>query len=410
MELLYVLLVLLVVTRLFGEVAERFNQPALAGELLAGIGLGVVVAQYSGVFPVLADLAGNEVFTAITDLAIFFLMLFAGIELKPRQLAESSRGAVFVAIGGFFLPLATGVALAWVFLPESELKLVQSLFVGTALAITAVPVAVKVLMDLGKLNSKPGQMIVSAALFDDVMSLVLLAALLAVIRTGELPSATHLVLLGGNIGLFFVVTFAIGLFIIPRVGHLIGRAKVAEFELSAMLVCALGYAYLAELLELHFILGAFVAGLFFNRTTMDDRIYENVKAKISGITSGFLAPLFFASIGLHLELSALREIPVFLAILLLVAILGKLIGAGLVAYWLGTGARNATAVGMAMSGRGAVELIIADIALRGGVFEVPDPPPPLVANLFSAVVIVAVVTTLITPIALRRILGSESSG
>ena len=139
-------------------------------------------------------------------------------------------------------------------------------------------------------------MSVSAALFDDVMSLVLLAALLAAIRTGELPSATHLVLLGGNIGLFFVVTFAIGLFIIPRVGHLIGRAKVAEFELSAMLVCALGYAYLAELLELHFILGAFVAGLFISPLTTKARDLEAVKQKVSGVTYGFFAPVFFASI------------------------------------------------------------------------------------------------------------------
>lgn len=409
MELLYVLLVLLVITRTCGEIAERFRQPALAGELIAGIVLGMVVARFSDAFPVLSDLSDNDVFTAITDLAIFFLMLFAGIELKPRQLAESSRGAILVAFGGFIMPLAAGFALAWFSLPASDLKLVQSLFVGTALAITAVPVAVKILMDLGKLDSGPGQMIVSAALFDDVLSLVLLAALLAVIRTGEFPGALEVFVLVGKIVLFFAVTVGLGLLIIPKLGHLIDRAKVAEFELSALLVCALGYSYLAELLGLHFILGAFAAGLFFNRTIVDEKVFEAVKGKISGISNGFLAPVFFASIGLHLDLAAVLEVPFFLVVLIAVAFVGKLLGSGLVAFGLGMGKRDATAVGMAMSGRGAVELIIADIALRGGVFNVPDPPPPIVANLFSAVVIVAVVTTLVTPIVLRRLLGRDST-
>jgi Kef-type K+ transport system membrane component KefB len=173
------------------------------------------------------------------------------------------------------------------------------------------------------------------------------------------------------------------------------------------LVCALSYAYLAELFGLHFILGAFIAGLFFNRTTMDDEVYDKVKDKVSGLSSGFFAPVFFASIGLHLQLGALFEVPIFLTVLLAVAFLGKLIGGGVVAFLTGLDRREATAVGMAMSGRGAVELIVADIALRGGIFLVPDPPPPIVANLFSAIVIVAVVTTLATPISIRRILASH---
>jgi Kef-type K+ transport system membrane component KefB len=334
-------------------------------------------------------------------------MLFAGIELQPRQLVESSRGAMLVALGGFVLPLALGLGLAWVFLPPSELKLAQCLFVGTALAITAVPVAIRILIDLGQLDSPTGRMIVSAALVDDVLSLVLLAVLLGVIRTGEVPGLWALAWIGLKVGLFFGITSLVGMFVVPRIAHLIGRAKVAEFELSALLVAALAYAWLAEVLGLHFILGAFVAGLFFSRTTIDETIFEGIKGKVSGITSGFLAPIFFASIGLHLELEALYEIPLFLGLLIAVAFAGKLLGAGLVARLLGSSRREATAVGMAMSGRGAVELIIADIALRGGVFSAPDPPPPVVADLFSAVVIVAVVTTLVTPIALRRVLGRE---
>ncbi|MEE4239663.1 MAG: cation:proton antiporter [Anderseniella sp.] len=409
MELIYILMVLLVVTRIFGEVAERVGQPAIAGELVAGIILGVTVSLFSDSLPVLADVHENEVFIGITDLAIFFLMLFAGVELSPRKLAKSSQGAVLVALGGFLLPLALGFGLAWIYLPQSDYKMVQSLFVGTAMAITAVPVAVKILMDLGKLESEPGQMIVSAALFDDILSLVLLAALVAVIQTGTLPGASDLAILAFKIAAFFAITGAIGVWIVPRISHLISKAKAQEFELSVLLMTGFAYAFLAEELGLHFILGAFVAGLFFRRSKIEAEVYESVSNQLSGITSGFLAPIFFASIGLNLDLSALTEIPVFLTLLIIVAFAGKLAGSGLVAYLQGMNGRDASAVGFAMSGRGAVELIIADIALRGGIFQLPDPPPPVVSNLFSAVVIVAVVTTVITPLALRRTLGKRGN-
>ena len=405
MELLYILLVLLVLTRVGAEVATRFGQPALAGELLAGIALGLVVARYHELFPVLSELRDNEVFVAITDLAIFFLMLYAGIELRPRELARGSLVSFSVAMGGFLLPLAGGFGFAWFYLPDSDLKLVQALFLGTALAITAVPVAVKILIDLDQLNTPTGETIVSAAIFDDVLSLVLLAALLAVVQTGHFPDVPELLLLGGRILLFFAVTVVLGVFVIPRLSRWIGAARVAEFDLSAVLILALGYGFLAEQLGLHFILGAFMAGLFFNRTTLEKARFEQVKTQVSGINSGFLAPVFFASIGLHLDLEALGQIPVFVLLLIVVAFAGKLLGAGVIARLSGLSTRAAAAVGVAMSGRGAVELIIADIALRGGVFSQPDPPPPVVANLYSAVVVVAVTTTLVTPVLLRWVLG-----
>lgn len=407
MELLYILLVLLVLTRLGGEIAARLGQPALVGELVAGIALGLVVARSGGLFPVLSELPENEVFLAITDLAIFFLMLFAGIELKPRELARGSTTAFVVALGGFLVPLAAGFGFAWLFLPESELKLVQALFVGTALAITAVPVAVKMLIDLNQLDTRTGRTIVSAAIFDDVLSLVLLAVLLAVVRTGSLPGPAEFLTLGVRILVFFAITIVLGFYLVPRLRPLLERAWSTEFELSAVLIMALAYALLAEWLQLHFILGAFMAGLFFNRTTLDDARFEHVKTQVSGINSGFLGPVFFASIGLHLDLIALAQVPLFVVLLVLVAFGGKLLGAGAIAWGLGLGARGATAVGIAMSGRGAVELIIADIALRGGVFSAPQPPPPVVANLYAAVVVVAVATTLLTPILLRRTLAGR---
>jgi len=408
MELLYILLVLLFVTRVSGEVASRLGQPVLVGELLSGVFLGLVAHHFAGALPVLSALPSNEVFTALTDLAIFFLMLLAGVEMSPRELSESSRSALGVAIGGLLLPLVSGFALGWLFLPESEYRLAQALFLATALAITAVPVSVKVLMDLGKLDSPVGKTIVSAAVFDDIFSLVLLAVLTAVIKTGSFPGILEVAVLLGKIAIFFLLTSLIGRYVFPWLGRKVKRIQADEFEFSGLVMTALAYALLADALGIHFILGAFVAGLFFVRNTIDAGVYQALRARLSTFTSGFLAPLFFASIGLHLDVAALFNIPLFVFLLVLIAVLGKLIGAGLPAYWSGMERREALGVGAGMSARGAVELIIADIALRAGLFNHPDPIPEIVSYMFSAVVLMALITTLVTPLVLQRILGPRS--
>lgn len=401
MEILYVLLILLVITRTFGELAIRLGQPALVGELLSGILLGTVIKFSPSSFPIMQGITENEVFTAITDLGVFFLMLMAGLEMHPREIAEKSKGALIIAMGGLIVPLLVGCGIGWGFLPQSDFRFAQTLFIGTALAITAVPVTVKVLMDLGKMGSTAGKMIVSAAIVDDILGLILLAVLTTVIRTGEMPELTGLLQLSGQILLFLAIVTGIGLYALPRLERVIQRSVLDEFEFSVLLVVAFGFAVLAEALHMHFIIGAFAAGLFFTKRTMDAEVFKGVQERVSGITTGFLAPLFFAAIGLHLDVAALMRIPLFLALLIVAAIACKLLGAGLCAFWVGLSARDSLSVGIGMSGRGAVELIIADIALRAGLFTQPDPTPAIVANLFSAIVIMAVVTTLIAPIGLR---------
>ncbi|MEQ8767475.1 MAG: cation:proton antiporter [Planctomycetota bacterium] len=404
MQTLYILLVLLLLTRVFGEIAERCKQPPLVGELLSGVALGVVVGYFGRDLPVLSGLVDNEVFLALTDLGVFFLMLHAGIALRPKELAESSGSAFLVAIGGMVVPMASGMGLAWIFIPQSEVWLAQALFLGVSLAITAVPVAVRILMDMGRLESKVGRMILSAAVFDDILSLVLLAILTSVLSTGGFPSGGELAMLGLRVGGFFLIMMAMGLWVLPRLGNLVRRLHSDELDFSFVLLAGLAAGVLAEYLDMHFLIGAFVVGLFFGRSTIDEEAFEAVRARISGISTGFLAPIFFASIGLHLDLGAVTGAPIFLATLLFVAFGGKLLGCGLTARWTGLGNRESTAVGIAMSARGAVELIIADVALRAGLFSKPDPVPTVVANLFSAIVFMALATTLATPILLRMTL------
>ncbi len=405
MSILYILLVLLIVTRLFGEISERLGQPALLGELISGICLGMLVHQFDQTFPVLAGLSENEIFTAITELGIFFLMLLGGIELSPVKLLKASKGALLVAAGGMVIPFALGLGFGYIILPASDIRSAQALFLGTVMAVTAVPVSIKSLMDLGKLDSKVGQTIVSAAVIDDTLSLVLLAILTGFLESGSVPNIAALALLLGKVVVFFIIASILGHFLFPAIGRFLGRSKAEEFEFSMLLIAALAYAMLAESLGMHFILGAFLAGLFFRRRTISENAYKDILVKTKGITNGFLAPVFFASIGMHLDLKALAEIPGFVLMMIVIATLGKVVGAGICARGIGMSNSESLAVGAGMNARGAVELIIADIALRAGIFSFPEPPPPVVNYMFSSVVIMAIFTTLMTPPALKFILG-----
>ena len=356
--------------------AERLAQPALVGELIASVSLGAVVASFPETFSTLSGLGGNEIFDTITNLGMFFLMLFAGLEMQPRKIFERSVPSLAVAFGGMVLPLGLGVALGWVFLPESPLRTAQCLFIGTALAITAVPATVRILADLDLLNNRIGQTIVSAAVIDDILSLMLLAWLTGMITADTPPGLAAVGILSGKVILFFAVTAVLGLFVFPWGGRFIHHLRVHELEISAMLVAAFAFAVLAEVLGLHFIVGAFMAGLYFGRKTINDKSYEREHSTVSGMTFGFLTPIFFASIGFELDFKSVIEVPGFYS------------------------QKESLAIGIGMSPRGAVELVIAGIALKAGLLAGDS---KIVTHLFSAVVIMSVVSTVVSPIILARV-------
>lgn len=263
------------------------------------------------------------------------------------------------------------------------------------------------LLDIGELKSRAGTLIVSAALFDDILGLILLAVLTALLETGDFPRWLGILGFLFRVILFFGLCAVLGLYVFPWIAKLFRRSLIEEMQFSFLLVGGLGFAVLAELLHLHFILGAFLADLFFTRSSFGKEKFHSVEAKVTAVSTGFLAPLFFASIGFHLDPSAVFEIPWFVVLLVFLAIASKFIGAGLPALWIGLKRREAAEVGIGMSARGAVELIIADIALRAGLFTQPEPVPPIVSSMFSAVVIMAMVTTFVMPIGMRLLVGNK---
>jgi Kef-type K+ transport system membrane component KefB len=407
-ESLLQILIVLLVARLFGEGAERLGQSASVGELLAGVALAAVLGAVGGAVPGLGALAGSEALAFVADAGIFFLVLLAGIEMKPAEMARSSGAALAVAAGGVALPLAGGIGLGVLLLPDTPFKPALALVVGVSMAITAIPATVRIFSEVGLLHTRIGELVVSAAVFDDVLGLFLLAVLTALVQTGEVPEPGVLVLLLAKIAAFFGVTIALGVHVYPRISRGIQEMRAAELELSAMVAVGLGYGWLAEALGMHWIMGAFMAGLYFEDTRVGKRAYKDLRLIVTALAGGLLGPMFFAWIGLQVDLAAVVAVPWFLALLVAAAFLSKVAGAGLPALWTGLERREALAVGVGMSARGAMELVVLSVVLESGLFEMADHSHPLVAHLFSALVIMAMVNTLLAPLALRWILRRRS--
>ncbi len=262
--------------------------------------------------------------------------------------------------------------------------------------------------ELGQLDTKLGSVIINAAVIDDILGLFLLAILTPMITGGGLPLASELGLLAAKVFGFFGIAIVVGQFLIPRIGRLARRSKYVEIEFSVALIIALTFGVGAEYAGMHFIIGALAAGLFLQENAFGEHA-KTLENKMSGVTLGFLAPIFFVSIGLNVDLSALSTAPLFVIILIAVAIASKLLGCGVPAKLSGFSFRESMAIGFGMNGRGAVEIIVATIALNSGIFSKPEPTPTLVSALFSSIVIMAVVTTVIVPLGMKPLLKGSST-
>ena len=409
MEIFFQILVVLVLARLLGELAERLGQSASVGELLAGIALALGGLYLASITPWLADLPNSAVLGHLSNLGIFFLVLMAGIEMEPKEIAETSKGAFLVALGGMVVPLAAGCALGWLILPDSQLKVPQVLVVGVAMSITAIPATVRVLSEFDLLHSRLGETVVAAAVFDDIFGLFLLAVVTAVLETGNLPDLVTALWLLGKIALFFAITMALGVHIYPRVSRGLKQMQADALELSALVIAALAYGLLAELLGMHWILGAFMAGLYFEGVRVGEAVYRDIRVTVAAITGGVLGPFFFVSIGLTVDLEAITAVPAILGALVVLAFAGKALGAGLSARIAGLAWPAALAVGIGMTSRGAVELVVLRVAQEAGVFATEEGDAAVVRYLFSALVIMALANTFFMPVALRAILHRQSS-
>ncbi len=398
------LLLVLVLARVVGEGAVRLGQSAAMGELVAGVALAGLAAVIGSWVPFFTNLVQSEFFHGAGLVGIFSLMLMAGIELKPREIAEHSLATFGVALGGALLPLVLGVALGLAVLPAGEVRFIQAFLIGVAMAITAIPASVRILADFGLLHAPIGRIIIGAALFDDVIGLVLLAVLVALSTTGAVPSVADFAILAAKIAVFFGITVGLGVHVYPRVSRGLRTLQATTLEFSVLMAVAFAYGLLAELLGMHWIMGAFMAGLFFEPDRVGFRAYNGIKLIVGGVTAGFFGPIFFASIGARIDFTSIGAAPGFLALVIGLAFFGKLIGAGLPALFAGINRRDALAVGVGMSSRGAVELVVLSVAVQSGLIPIgPGDGAGAAGHIYSSLVVMAVVTTLAAPLLLRLI-------
>lgn len=227
------------------------------------------------------------------------------------------------------------------------------------------------------------------------------------IETGNLPGIGALGLLLAKVALFFLVTRLLGVHVYPTIARRLRLVDATAIEFSALAIVALAYGVLAELLGMHWIMGPFMAGLYFEKSRVGMLAHAEMRILLNAITAGVLAPIYFAWIGMRVELDALFAVPLLVTALTLTSFASKLIGSGLAARWAGFDTREAASVGIAMNARGAVELVILQIALDAGLFNADGGADPFVANMFSALVLMSAVTTLAAPILLRLLNASS---
>jgi Kef-type K+ transport system membrane component KefB len=387
-QLMLSLLLILVVAWFMGGLFSRYGLPFVLGELLAGVILGP---------PLLGIVGPSPAIELLAELGIFFVMFHTGMEMDPKELLEHIWPSLAVAIGGFVLPFVLGYFTARAF----GGTVYQSLFVGMGISITAIAVQSVILHSMRISTTPLGHIIIGAAIADDIFSLVGLSVLLGLARSGTVQFALLLPVFI-KVAAFFGLTIILGQFVFPRFTRKLHDREGKAFTFA--MAAALAMAYLAELVGLHLIIGAFLAGQFVRKEIMEQKIYAAINDRFYGLSYGFLVPIFFASLSFHLHLRWDPSFIAFALVLTLVAIIGKLAGSGLGLSIFRRNLWESAVVGFGMNGRGAVEIVIASVVLRlsdelmssGAVAE-----PLLTGDQFSALILMAFITTLMAPITLR---------
>lgn len=390
------LAVILAAAKLLGEAAERIGQPAVLGELLAGVLLG---GSVFGVVP--TDGPGVDVIHVLAELGVLLLLFEIGLETDLREMFRVGPAALAVAVVGVTLPFAFGY-IYWRYLPHpasgSDDLVAAAIFVGATLTATSVGITARVLSDLGRMSTPEARIIIGAAVIDDVLGLVILSVVSGVAAGASVSVLGIVRTLAVAVG-FLVVAVVLGRFLAPRLFDVIVRMRVRYVLLVASIAFALALAGLAGVAGSALIIGAFAAGLILSGTNQFDTIEHEVRPVASVFT-----PFFFVSVGSSVNLALLnpstpgaRATLLMAGVIILLAIIGK-VAAGWAAPW--TRFRRIV-VGVGMVPRGEVGLIFAEIGRRAGVLGDEE---------FGAILLMVMVTTFIAPPALKALFASPGDG
>jgi Kef-type K+ transport system membrane component KefB/nucleotide-binding universal stress UspA family protein len=417
--LLVQLALLVLVARIGAEISKRFGLPAVVGELSAGIALGPTLLghyfprAFELIFP--ADKAQFHLLDGFSTVGMTLLLLLTGLETDLRLLRNLGRAALIASVMGMVLPFGLGFGLGYLmpveYLADPNSRILFSLFLATAMSISAMPVIAKILIDLDLTKRNIGLVILSAGVVDDTVGWLILSLIAA--------AATHGVVHIQDLGLtiaYLTIFILVAIFVLYPVLRVAVRIatehfKTSDSDLVLVIVTTFLCAAATERIGVHPVFGAFVTGIVLHQTP---RLRKETIARLESFTFGVLAPIFFGIVGLRVDLWALGDAKM-LGIVIAVACVGKLVGCSLGAYWGGLRFWEATSIAVAMNARGAMEIVVATIGLSLGI---------LTPQMFSIIVMVAIVTSFLAPVGLRltmprvrmteeearRILASESTG
>ena len=386
-----------------GELVKKFNQPSVLGEIIAGILLGPTVlghykpTVYALLFPHTGPVA--LVLDGVTAISVVFFLLTAGIEIDLTSIFRQGKSALLVSSFGVVIPFAFGFVAAGLFphflgADANGDRLVFALFIGTALSISALPVIARILMDLGLLQTEMGTVVMSSAMFDDLVGWILFGLVLGMMNpdSHSIHGLRHTIIL--VLG-FAILMLTVGRWLIDKLlPHIQAHTTWPGGVLGFIFSLTLASAAFAEYAGIHAVFGAFITGAAVGESK---HLRERTSASIHDIVTNVFAPLFFASIGLHTNFVTNFHLEVT-AVILAVACLGKVLGAGWGAHLGGMDMRTSIGVGLAMNARGAMEMILGILALQAGLIREP---------MFVALVVMALVTSLISAPAIRLLIRGK---
>jgi len=374
-----------------GHLCLKIKQPEIVGEIIAGIAVGPLfafIATYlfhegHAIHLFLSTEYASTKIASLVDFAGIMIMFGAGLETELSALFSAAKNGLLTAIGGVILPFSLGLLVGKYLL---HLELLASLYIGAAVSITAVALSVATLIQLKKLNTKVGMTIVVAAVLDDIIGVMILSVVMNMTRGAGSFSLKHIFIMFSIATIFIIFSVLLGHFGKRFERHINSMIKTPRERLAFSLLFVFLFSIISHLAGLHLVIGAFLAGLI-----LGPFLKLSEKENISNWIWGLFAPLFFAWVGFSVQFSV-NAFGLSLLLIVGAAFIGKILGAGLGALLSGIKPIESLAVGIGMNGRAAVELIIAEIALRNGVIN---------RNLFSSVVFMALLAAITTPVFLK---------
>lgn len=383
-QIILALALFLISAKVLGELMMRLKQPALLGELAAGIIFG---PHLIGQFLFTAKIQNGQALNSISELgAVFFFFVIGYSEIDLRQLQQIAKKSIIASIPNVLLSFIFGfvIGTAWHYSPTA------SIFIGLALSLTAIGVSARTLMDLGKLHTDYGMLILGQAIIDALRSLLMLSLLILFVNPAGGFSIGAVVILLGKFIAFFVGSLIFYQILLAPITRMLSQFLIDEARFGIMIGIVLLFSFTAQKLGLHMIIGSFVAGIII--ALKAEFKTKDLEYKIYGFSYGFFIPLFFAILGSKVDFAALAEGGYLALAVIMIAIAVKLFGGYLGGLVIGYSSLKSWVVGSGLIPRTGVELVVVAVALESGLID---------DRMFASVVAMVAVTVFITPFLLK---------